>query len=46
MNGVVKEEVYLEKPLVVKTHDRQIHVCQLKKDLYELKRNPWDRTYS
>ena len=33
------------KPLDVKTHDRQTHVCKLKKDLYELRRHPWDNTY-
>ena len=31
LNGVVKEEVYIEKPLVVETHDRQTHVCKLNK---------------
>ena len=31
--------------LEVKTHDRQTHVCKLKKALYELRRNPWDNTY-
>ena len=29
----------------VKTHDRQTHVCKLKKALYELRRHPWDNTY-
>ena len=42
LNGVVKEEVYIEQPLGVETHDRKTHVCKLKKALYELKRNPWD----
>ena len=46
LNGVVEEEVYVEQPLGVETHDRQTHVCELKKALYELRRNPWDRTYS
>ena len=32
-------------PLGVETHDRQIHVCKLKKALYELRRNAWDKTY-
>ena len=34
LNDVVKEEVYVEKPLGVETHDRQTHVCKLKKALY------------
>ena len=46
LNGVVKEEVYVEQPLGVETLDRKTHVCKLKKALYELRRNPWDRTYS
>ena len=46
LNGLVKEEVYIEQPLGVDTHDMQTHVCKLKKSLYELRRYPWDRTYS
>ena len=46
LNGVVEEEVYIEQPLGVETHDRQTHVCKLKKALYKLRRHPWDRTYS
>ena len=46
LNGVVEEEVYVEQPLGVETHDRQTHVCKLKKALNELGRHPWDRTYS
>ena len=30
LNGVV-EEVYVEQPLGFKTHDKQTHVCKLKK---------------
>ena len=37
MNGVVEEEVYLEKPLGLETHDRKTHLCKLKKALYGLK---------
>ena len=33
-NGVVEEEVYVEQPLGVETHDRHTHVCKLKKTLY------------
>ena len=46
LNGVVNKKVYIEQPLGVEIHDRQTHVCKLKKALYELKRHPWDRTYS
>ena len=34
LNGVVEEEVYLEKPLGFETHDMETHVCKLKKSLY------------
>ena len=34
LNGVVDEEVYVEQPLGVETHDKQTHVCKLKKALY------------
>jgi hypothetical protein len=37
LNGEIKEELYVEKPLGFKTHDRENHVCKLKKDLYGLK---------
>ena len=37
LNGVVEEEVYVEKPLGFETHDRESHVCRLKKALYGLK---------
>ena len=37
LNGVVEEEVYVEKLLGFETHDIQTHVCKLKKSLYELK---------
>ena len=40
LNGVVEEEVYVEQPLGYETHDRKIHVCKLKKDLYGLKQEP------
>ena len=46
LNGVVKEEVYIEKPPGVETRDMQNHVWKLKKEFYELRRNPWDSTYS
>ena len=31
LNGVVEEEVYVENPLSFETHDRESHVCRLKK---------------
>ena len=45
LNGVIKEEVYVEKPLGVETHDCQTHVWKLKKALYEIRRHTWDNTY-
>ena len=37
LNGVVEEEVYVEQPLGFETHDREAHVCRLKKSLCDLK---------
>ena len=37
LNGVVEEEVYVEQPLGFETHDRETHVCKLKKAFYGLK---------
>ena len=36
LNGVV-EEVYMKQPLGFETHDKESHVCRLKKSLYGLK---------
>ena len=36
----VTNQVYVEKPLGVETHEKQTHVCKLKKALYELRRHP------
>ena len=40
LNGVVEEEVYVEQPLSFETHDRESHVCLLKKSMYGLKHAP------
>ena len=40
LNGVVKEEVYVEQPLGFETHERKTHVCKLKKALYGSKQTP------
>ena len=40
LNGVVKDEVYMEQSLGFETHDRQSHVYRWKKSLYELKQVP------
>ena len=40
LNGVVKEEVYVEQSLGFETHDTKTRVCKLKKDLYGLKQAP------
>ena len=42
----VTSQVYVEQPLGDETYDKKTHVCKLKKALYELRRHPWDRTYS
>ena len=40
LNGVEEEEMYAEQPLGFETHDRDSHVCRLKKALYVLKQAP------
>jgi hypothetical protein len=40
LNGVIKEEVYIEQPQGFEVEDRKSHVCKLKKSLYGLKQAP------
>ena len=40
LHGTIKEEVYVEQPLVFEVQDRDTHVCRLKKALYGLKQAP------
>jgi hypothetical protein len=40
LNGVIKEEVYIEQPQGFEVEDRKSHVCKLKKALYGLKQSP------
>jgi hypothetical protein len=37
LNGVIEEEVYIEKPQGFEVEDKKSHVCGLKKALYGLK---------
>jgi len=34
LNGIIEEEVYIEKPRGFEVHERESHVCRLKKSLY------------
>ena len=42
LNGVIEEEVYIEKSQGFEFEDRKTHVCRLKKDLYRIKKAPKD----
>jgi hypothetical protein len=37
LNGVIEEEVYIEKPQGFVIHGKESHVCRLKKALYRFK---------
>jgi hypothetical protein len=37
LNGEIEEEVYIEQPDGFVTHEKESHVCRLKKYLYGLK---------
>ena len=40
LNGVIEEELYIEKPQGFEVEDRLTHICKLKKALYSLKQAP------
>ena len=40
LNGMIEEEVYLKQPQGFEFKERVTHVCNLKKDLYGLKKVP------
>lgn len=41
LNGVIKEEVYIEQPEGFETFDKESHMCILKWVLYGLKKAPY-----
>jgi hypothetical protein len=40
LNGIIEEEVYIERPWGFEVHGRESHVCRLKKSLYGHKQAP------
>ena len=40
LNGIIKEEVYIEKPEGFDIFSSESHVCRLKRELYGLKQAP------
>jgi hypothetical protein len=40
LNGIIEEEVYIEKPWGFEVHGRESCVCRIKKALYEIKQAP------
>jgi hypothetical protein len=48
LNGEIEGEVYIEKPNGFMIHEKESHVCRLKKDLYGIKKEPrawYERLY-
>ena len=37
LNDLLQEDVYMEQPQGFEIHERESHVCRLKKDLYGMK---------
>ena len=40
LNGLIEEEVHIEKPKGFNVENREMHVCRLYRALYELKQAP------
>jgi hypothetical protein len=40
LNGMIEEEVYIEKPQGIEVHGGKTHVSRLKKELYRFKEEP------
>jgi hypothetical protein len=40
LNGIIKQEVYIEQPQGFVIHGKESHVCKLKKSLYRLNQEP------
>ena len=40
LNGIIQEEINVENPWGFEIHERESHVCRLKKSLYGLKQAP------
>ena len=40
LNGIIEEEVYIKQPEGFIVHEKDSHICKLKKALYELKQAP------
>ena len=40
LNGIIKEEVYIEQPKGFIVHKKDSHICKLRKELYGLKQAP------
>jgi hypothetical protein len=40
LNGEIEEEVYIEQPYGFVIHEKESHVCRLKKSLYGIKKAP------